>query len=267
MLIVKYEGLDADEHRLDAHFGGESLAGLGHALTLVSHYASTGIVRQRAPYSEDARFYFTGAQNGSLDWLVQLVTSNPDAIIVGLGINGVTELVKYIFLRAIGKSSKINSSGVKELDENRSGDLEALIEAVEPSLKRAHRAIDESAKTITIINGNNNHVMVGFDHSSKRYLEDDVDTGQDQQDVSVASLNVNSKYGRVYFGDLKRTIPFRIDRNASGRTLTELSRGLDDYAKKTGLEVNITFSRIEAVDGRLKRILIHDARHLQSDDH
>ena len=109
--------------------------------------------------------------------------------------------------------------------------------------------------------------MVGFDHSSKRYLEDDVDTGQDQQDVSVASLNVNSKYGRVYFGDLKRTIPFRIDRNASGRTLTELSRGLDDYAKKTGLEVNITFSRIEAVDGRLKRILIHDARHLQSDDH
>lgn len=265
-IILKYEGLDADEHRLDAQFGGESLAGIGHALTLVSHYAATGHVRQRAPYSEDTRFYFIGGRKGSLDWLLQVVIENPDAVMVGLGVNGVTELVKFVFTRAIGKTSKINNPIVASLDENRSGDLEALIEAVEPALKRGHRAIDKTAQQITIINGNNNQVMVGFDSESKAYLEDDVDGGRDVQDVTVASLNVNSRHGRVFFHDLQRTVPFKIDRDAKARTITQLSRALHNYARKTGRRVSITFSRIEAVDGRLKRILIHDAKHLTEED-
>ncbi|HXH53736.1 MAG TPA: hypothetical protein VNH53_09965 [Sphingomicrobium sp.] len=265
-LILKYEGLDADEHRLDAQFGGESLAGIGHGLTLISHYAATATVRQRAPYSEETRFYFVGSRQGSLDWLLQVVISNPDAVMVGLGVNGVTELVKYVFSRAIGKTPKITNPAVASLDKDRSGDLEALVEAVEPALKRGHRVIGESVRQITIINGSNNQVMVGFDAKSKAYLEEDVDAGTDTQDVSVASLNVNSKHGRVYFHDLKRTVPFKIDRDATLRTITQLSRALHYYARKTGRRVNIKFTRIEASDGRLKRILIHDAKHLTEDD-
>jgi hypothetical protein len=263
---LKYEGLDADEHRIDAQFGGESLAGIGHALTLVSHYAATGVVRQRSPYSEETRLYFTGGKRGSLDWLLQVVIHNPDAIMVGLGVNGITELVKYVFSRAIGKTPKIENQAVATLDKERSGDLEALIEAVEPALKRGHRVIGESAQQITIINGNNNTVLVGFDPESKAYLEEDVDAGRDSQDVSVASLNVNSKHGRVYFHDLRRTVPFKIARDAKARTVTQLSRALYNYARKTGRRVSITFSRIEAIDGRLKRILIHDAQHLTEED-
>jgi hypothetical protein len=265
-IILKYEGLDADEHRLDAQFGGESLAGVGHALTLVSHYAATGVVRQRAPYSEETRFYFTAARPGSVDWLMQVVVNNPDAVMVGLGVNGVTELVKYVFSRAVGKTPKIEHPVVKALDHDRSGDLEALVEAVEPALKRAHRVIGASAQHITIINGSNNNVLVGFDAGSKAYLEEDVDRGRDTQDVSVSSLNVNSRYGRVYFQDLHRTVPFKVDRDARPRTITQLSKALDNYAKKTGRAVTITFSRIEASDGRLKRIVIHDARHLKAGD-
>lgn len=265
-IILKYEGLDADEHRLDAQFGGESLAGLGHALTLVSHYSATGVVRQRAPYSDGTKFYFTSNKQGSIEWLVQTVVSNPEAIMVGLGINGVTELVKYVFSRAIGKSPKIEHPVVQALDSDRSGDLEALVEAVEPALKRAHRVIGRSAQNITIINGNNNNVLVGFDAKSQAYLEDDVDKGRDTQDVSVSSLNVNSRYGRVFFDDLHRTVPFRVDPDAKGRTITQLSKALDNYAKKTGRKVSITFNRIEAIDGRLKRIVIHDARHLKPED-
>jgi hypothetical protein len=265
-LILKYEGDDADDHRLDVQLGGESLAGIGHALTLISHYAATGKVRQRAPYSEETRFYFTATQKGSIEWLIQTCINNPEAIMVGLGVNGITELVKYVFSRAVGKAPKINHNVVKALDEHRSGDLEALIEAVEPSLKRGHRVIGTSAQQITIVNGNNNQVLVGFDPGSKAYLEDDIDGGQSTQDVSISSLNVNSRYGRAYFGDLKRTVPFRVDRDASARTMTQLSKALDNYAKKTGRTVNITFTRIEATDERLKRIVIHDAKHLASDD-
>lgn len=265
-LILKYDGGDADEHRLDAQFGGESFAGIGHALTLVSHYAATGTVRQRAPYSKETRFYYTVPRKGSVEWLIETVINNPEAIMVGLGVNGVTELVKYVFSRAVGKAPKIEHPVVEALDENRSGDLEALVEAVEPALKRAHRVVGSSADKIVIINGNNNNVLVGFDAKSKAYLEEDVDAGRDTQDVTVSSLNVNSRYGRVFFGDLHRTVPFRVDRTARGRTITQLSKALDNYAKKNGRTVSITFSRIEASDGRLKRIVIHDARHLAPGD-
>lgn len=261
MIILKYEGGDADDHRLDALTGGESLEGLGRALSLVAHFAATGEVRQRAPYSKEARFVFSANRAGSLEWLVEYVQNNPGEIALGLGVNGITALVAWVWAKAIGRAEKAPKA-IEALDEARSGDIEALVEAVEPSLKKAHRAIGPTAQQILIINGNNNNVIVGFDLKSRSYLEKDHDGGISTQDVSVASLNVNSRYGRVYFLDLGRTVPFKIDRDAHGRTLTELSKALDNYAKKTGATVNIRFRRIEAEDGRLKRIMIYDAWHL-----
>lgn len=259
MLILKYEGGDADQHRIDALTGGESLEGLGRAVSLVSHYVATGEVRQRAPYSREARFLFTANRAGSLEWLLQYVQNNPGEIAVDLGINGITALVGWLFAKAVGGRSAAVPASVTDLDEARSGDLEALVEAIEPSLRKAHRVIGPSVQQILIINGNNNNVMLNFDHDSKEYLEEDIDGGRATQDVSIASLNVNSRYGRAYFFDLRRTVPFKIDRYAHGRTITQLSRALDNYAKKNGIPVEITFTRVLASDDRLKRIIIHDA--------
>ena len=266
MLILKYDGLDAERHRLDALTGGESLAGFGHALTLISHYAATGQVRFRAPYSRDVRFYFTGSRDGSLEWVIQTVANHPEAIALGLGANGLSALVAYVFNRAIGREPDTDLREIEKLDGARSGDLEALIEAVEPSVRRAHRVIGSSAAEITLFDPERPAARAYFDRTSKDYLENDLNGGISTQDVSVGALNVNSRYGRAFFADLGRTVPFKVAREAHPRTMTELSRGINNYAKKNGLTVSIRFMKILAVDDRLKRVIIYDAYHLESDD-
>ena len=98
-----------------------------------------------------------------------------------------------------------------------------------------------------------------FNQRTKQYLKDEIiEEGESTQDVSVAALNANSKYGRVFFLDLGRTIPFRVDKNAVARTVPNLSRYLTQYVDNTGATVNIRFKKVLHVDGRLKRIIISD---------
>ncbi|ASK90128.1 hypothetical protein [Sphingorhabdus sp. SMR4y] len=265
MLVLKYDGMDAQEHRLDALSGGESLAGFGHTLTLISHFNATGQIRFRAPYSRDFRCYFVASQKGSLEWLIQTISNNPEAVALGFSANGFAALVGYICRRAIGDPPG-EFQDIEHSTEISPGDLDALVEAVEPSLRRAHRVIGRSASDIMLQREVSSEALVRFDERSREYLEHNVNAGVSTQDVSINSLNVNSRYGRAYFGDLGRTIAFKIDRDASYSTLTALSSALDDYAKRKGLTVNIKFTRIEAPDGRLKRIIIHDADQLDADN-
>lgn len=264
MLVVKYKGLDADRHRIDALTGGESLSGIGHALTLISHYASTGNVRFRAPYSKLIRFYYVSNQEGSLEWLLDAVSKTQSAIALGLRPSEITSIVNYVFSRAIGR----DSSSLDEVNglENHIGDLDALVEAVEPSLRKAHRAIGSTAHSIAIYDQKSPTDSIVFDRRSKNYLDDDINAGTITQDVSIPALNVNSRYDRAYLEDQGRTIPFKVSRDATGRTMTQLSKALDDYAKKNGTTVSITFEKIESSDERIKRLIIYDAKHLDSED-
>ena len=59
-LTISFEGLDADEHRIEAYAGIESAAGIARALTLIAHFAATGKVRHRFPFSENAQVYLEG---------------------------------------------------------------------------------------------------------------------------------------------------------------------------------------------------------------
>ena len=85
---------------------------------------------------------------------------------------------------------------------------------------------------------------------------DSLAADDDIQDVAISDLNVNDKTGRAYFLDLKRTIPFRVSKDADPKTMMVLSAGIDRYANKIAAPIRITFSRVEAIDGRLKRIVI-----------
>lgn len=160
--------------------------------------------------------------------------------------------------KAIGNGDVPVSSEIDNLDEKSGGDVEALVEAVEPALKKAHYGIGNTVTQIVIIEGNNN-IVASFDQKSKDYLQNDVKRPLDVRDVSVAALNVNDLTGRVFIHDLDRTVPFKIGKHSQRRTLSNLSRGLDGYAHRTGATVQIQFQPIEAVDGRLKRVVIYDA--------
>jgi hypothetical protein len=261
-LIISFDGLDADQNHLDAYSGIESAAGLARALTLVAHYAATGTIRHRFPFDDSVKIYLEGTEDGSFNWRLKVVAGT---LALGLGTNAIYDLTKLVFTRAIGGEPVGISRDVSELNEAKSGDIDALVEAVEPALKKGHYGIGETATKIIIRSESKKEVIVTFDRSSKQYLVDSVKADQTDQDVSISALNANDRTGRAFFLDLKRTIPFTVSREADASTLAVLSSGLDQYVNKNPAPIRIRFTPIEAVDGRLKRVIIYAAEDISEE--
>lgn len=250
---IRFNGGEADNHRIELFGGGESLSGIGRVGNLVSHYVATGEVRYRAPYTERIRFYISDIHEGSLrvavDQVAHLGANSANAA------RNAAKLLRRVMARSIGKADE----GALELTDQvvPSGTIDALAEASTASMQRAHRWIDFSGKSI-VVDPEGAH-PISLDSETKEYLEtEDVADDRETQDVSVGALNVNSRNGRVYFHDLGRTVPFYVPRDAEGRTIPTLARYLTQYAEKTGATVNIEFRRAKYVDGRLKRLIIYD---------
>ncbi|GKS02371.1 DUF7946 domain-containing protein [Sphingomonas aquatilis] len=255
-LIISFQGLDADDGHVEAFAGIESAAGLARALVLIGHYASTGVVRHRFPFDDGIQFYLESTEQGSFNWRLKMVAAN---VALGLTTNGIYDLIKVVTAKAIGDEPTSISQPVKSLNEGRSGDIDALVEAVEPALKKAHYGIGQTVRKIVIQESTSRKVIVTFDSASKDYLLDSVEGDDSAQDVSISALNVNDRTGRAYFADLNRTIPFRVSKDAEPDTMTVLSGALDRYAKKKGVPTRIYFTRVEAIDERLKRVVIFKA--------
>lgn len=248
---ISFVGGEARNHHIEANDGVESLAGLAHAATLVAHFVATGRVRQRTPYDTRLRFYLQQTRPGSLEVVLALGGS----LAMGAAGNALYDVIKAVWKRATGTGTDgdIQSNGIVY----GSGDIDALTEAVSPSLLRGHSWIGNSDKHIAIKTGR--QILVDLNEVTRDYLKDEIEEeGFSTQDVSVAALNANSKYGRVYFFDLNRTVPFKIYKDANGRTAANLSRYLTKYVDNTGATVSITFKKILYVDGRLKRVVIYD---------
>lgn len=262
-LIISFNGLDANEGHIEAISGIESAAGIARVLTLIGHYASTGNVRHRFPFDDGVKFYLEATEPGSFNWRVKVVVGT---LAMGLATNGVYDLIKLVTAKAIGEEPTSISKQIEDLNENKSGDIDALVEAVEPALKKAHYGIGETARKIEIREETSRSVIITFDQSSKNYLLDNVDGDDGEQDVSISALNVNDRTGRAFFLDLGRTIPFRVPKDADPKTMSVLSASLDRYANKNPAPTRIWFSRIESVDERLKRVIIHKAEDISDEN-
>lgn len=254
---ITFSGGEADQHRIDLYEGSQSLSGIGRVGTLVSHYVATGQVRFRAPYSNRFGFFLSGTEEGSLTILVSEVSRlKRDG---GAAAANATKLLRKVIRRAIGKD-KEGSVSLDGMDVP-AGDLDALAEAAGPGLITAHRWISHTKQNISI--DIDQQKALKLDFVSKEYLNTEQTLGAGVQDVSVGALNVNSRNGRVYFHDLKRTVPFYVAKTARDRTIPTLSRFLTQYAEKTGATVNIKFEKVGYPDGRLKRIVISDCYSLE----
>jgi hypothetical protein len=253
-MIIKFTGGEARTHKVEAYSGAESLTGFARAATLAAHFSVTGEVRFRAPYSDNLQYYFEAPNPGSLEFVFsQICRLGNDAAQLAAKVKS-ERLLERVIARATGQAEMENL----ELDEQviDAGTIDALTEAATPGLVRAHSWIDTDDKAISIVK--NARELVRLDDDTKEYINSEEMGEERVQDVSVGALNVNSKVGRVFFHDLRRTVPFKVARTAHNRTVTMLSRYLTQYAEKTGATVNIRFVPIYYPDRRLKKILIFD---------
>lgn len=162
-LEITFTGLEADRHQIEADEGFESLAGLAHAATLVAHFVATGKIRQRTPYDSRLRFYFSETKPGSLTAMLALGGS----LAMGVFGNAVYDVLKATWLRAIGEGKEGNLE--TDAGEFRSGDLDALADALGPSLLRGHSWIDHPKQGIKIRTGR--QIISEFNQKTKNTLK------------------------------------------------------------------------------------------------
>jgi hypothetical protein len=265
---IKFSGGDADQHRIPAHDGSVALEGLSRSIILISHFLIEGKIRKRAPFTDEARVYLTHTKPGSFETIFDLVIQNPGIAVLGgaagtvaIGVitNLTTDLTKYIFKKLTGKEQELETPEGKSLNETRGGDIEALADAVEPSLSRVHNIINNGVININISQGPN--PIAQLNAATKRYIQTTVlDPTPQHKQCSVGSYNANSRYGRVYDSEFGKTVPFLISSDAESRTSSNIAESLQRYASKNlDSYINIKYLISADLDGRVKRYLILDA--------
>ena len=266
-LIIKFDGDLATRHLLPLYEGGESLSGIGLSFTRVSHYLLTGEVRQRSPYDSRLKIITRAPQQGSIefDFIGFLAGPAPTSTIGQITISVSASLIfctgVYLIKKLVGKPSSIPNS-LKELEERRPGDLDALSSAILPSVKKAHTIVSHGAGSINI-NGDNNNVVLNS--VTKEYIHTTVRDGQDTWiDASVGWLNANQRTGGAYIYEYGRIIPFDISKNISNFSLHAISKSHSDYflGQKDKSRISLRVLADRSIDGTIKRYLLLEAQEI-----
>ncbi|MDR6624856.1 hypothetical protein [Caulobacter segnis] len=265
LFTYRYED-GTDRHLLPADEGSWSLEGIAHAATLATHFLVEGKVRHRAPYSDKFRIYIAPPTAGSWETQFVLALASPEAwagAIVGGAIGIPTlafKLLRRIGNRATGVTPKNDET--KAIEERHQGSFDALVEAAEPSLIRAHRVITSDRTTLDFSAGS---FKFSFNKETKTYIETNVVDDQPSAAVgNVASFNVNRRTGRIFIDNLGRSVPFLVHKDADHGTSIALARSLENYAstRLANSDLRLRFRATRAPDGSVKRVVIYSAQFL-----
>lgn len=273
VLEIKYRltftGGIADKHRLPAHDGAQSLEAIAWSFSLLGHYLATGKIKSRGNLDDRIRFELSAPRRGSYATDLFLFVTNPDNIyltsVIGVyAANTVSTVINsfivYSFKRVTGTWEYENDDGLdKFLKKIPSGEREANIASIEPSVKRAHSVIDRGASLLDVSYKRNPQFT--FDLDTKNYVNSDVIDKQTKlKTVSIGGFYANSGNGSAYIPSEGRTVRFRVDKQPEERTHARLSESLLNYTKSLPSYIDIICREVHSNDGRLKRLLIYGAR-------
>lgn len=254
-----------DFHQVEAYDGYQSLAGAAWALSLVANYVETGEIRHRGDFVGRHAVRALPMLQGSLiaEFTVFLQNQPSSTFGVAAGAGGATSLlyglVHRVIARNIGLSSPPLNNETAALLANKGGDIEALAGIAEPSLRRAHEVVGNGADDVEWIGGVN--TMAHFTSATKAYMKSSTtDPAIIERDVSVSGFYGNSGHGSVFDPALGHNVAIGMSQDTLATYGVYFSWGLDQYLHHTGRLVRIKFTRVLAMDGRVKRYIIKSAK-------
>jgi hypothetical protein len=261
---LKYTGDTADRHLLPAHEGARSIEAMSWALSLVGHYVATGNIQKRGNLDRNLQFYLRPPQRGSFAAEIIAELTKPENIwlttifgtyAVATATDSINFVLRHVFLRACGLYQGESQVDSRKLAKLPSGDVEALVDAVEPSVSRAHGIIGEGASSLILQKART--PIIEMDAATKEYVRTSlIDDAVAIEDLSVGALNVNSGNGRVYFESIGKTAPFSVVREPLPGTYEALSQSLTNYARGIQSRVPVAYRAVMAVDGRVKKLIV-----------
>jgi hypothetical protein len=266
---LKFMGGLASQGRIPAYEAAQSLYGITRSIVIIANYAEEGRVRRKEFGNSSFQLNLVATKEGSFETILEFI-SNP-LVMAGLGAVGlkvtsdlISDFIKSILKRSVGQSAEPSIENLEDRGKLNSGDLQALVEAIEPAMREAHRIINNGASKIILIHGNNNNVT--FDNSTKEYVNTNLNDREIRTKLfSIASLNANSGNGRAFDFEESRTIPFQLGDGVDRRTITSILKSISNYSyRRLGDNIKsavaLKYRTIQSVDGRVKKIIVLKAR-------
>jgi len=252
-----------DNEFLNFYDGTASLFGLAKAMQISSHAGVTGEIKFQAPHANAADVYMDRSRKGSFvqDVIIFITNQYTVAGLSGLSLTVplMQDFIQYSFGRACGKQTRPRDPRVFDILSN-DGAFDALSEALDGPLTEMHRiahfrGIDSSFLV-------DNQPVLYFDQESYRNLTELIYVNEEESiQGSIASLNANSKKGRIFDFELGRTIPFELSRESDIQNFEVLSRSLDRYARGSESTVEMSVRRVKnRVQNTKKYYLVSIAR-------
>lgn len=272
-LSVKFEGDLADSHRLPAHLGLTSIEGETFANLILLNYLAEGKVRKKKFVFENYNFNVVAQREGSFETVYEFVANSENlkffgglgvSIATGAGGNIFYEFLKDIKQRVVGKKGSESVADLISDGRIPPEDVDKLLEAIEPSTRRAYSVVNHGASNITInINGDNN--VVNFDASTKSYLWENVtDTQEAVKLFSISNYGANHGGGKAFDYDEGRLITFETKNKLDQKSIESMMKSISAYAMRKFKEedsmIAAKFTSLKTVDGRLKKIFINKLR-------
>lgn len=264
---LTFRGEEADYSRLPAHEGATSLEGMCWTISLISHYAATGKIRSRGELSPKIRVYISPPRQGSYATDIIAFITEPQnlflsSIVGSYVVATVGQVVNSLIVSSIkevcGLAASLSKREENWLSKLPSGDREALVDRIEPSMRRAHTVIDEGAAILEIKKGRT--PLLSLDSATKSYVNSDISGDNRTIEVSIGAFNANSGNGRLYIPEIGKTVPFFVPKGLDAKTYAALSYSLDRYVNRLGSNIEIDCTEILSIDERIKKLIIEAAR-------
>jgi len=266
-LVVSLNGEDSDQHQVPAFTALDSAHAISQALMMILHYAQTGEIRRRNFKDLEVHLDLKTTRPGSYEFVFELKQFAPfllEAYGSGLA-NASWKLIETIFKRSTGISGSKEIESAEDDGRINAGDLGALIQATEPSVRRAHAAINHGSSNINIfVEGDNN--TINLDAASKEYMHESIFNDETRsQRFLVTSFDGRNRSGRLFDLEQEQAFTFDLLPDVNRKSLTVIVDAARAYAlRQKGhfdhqMEAVCAFTSIDAPDGRSKRLKVYAA--------
>lgn len=268
---IKFDGGDADYHKLEAYPAAQSLEGLTWALALTLHFGVTGDLRGRGDLSRSAKIYIAPPRRGSVLYDLNIIVQNNPFLAVTVGayaVNTVTPyvngLIKYVFNQALGEGGEFPTGAKKFLRKINGNDLDKLVTRIEPPLTRAHSVIGKTANTICLKSKRTDLAILN--NETKSYMEAKLTDSFETIYSNVTSFNVLTGNGRIYDPETRGTAAFSLSSSPLDGTKNTIISSMDQFASGRQGNIKLTIQRVETVEHRLKKFIISSAEEIPPQD-
>lgn len=248
-LRIKFEGGDADAHRLELYDAGVAIHGLARALAISLHaFLNEGAIRSRVNKIEGARIYIQPSKKGSFEETIQIIIASGLVAQIGPSVlaSAVWDFVKWTWAKATNQEAVEPKSryAQKLLRANDNFDSEIAM-ALENPLAFLHRPIAGNEKMTITVTRTQTSEKIEFTKETLAYVTTDEKPALESGiKGNVTKYNILTGNGRFYDDELNKTISFSLDNDVSGKEKELLSQSMDQRNKGYGGKILITANRV-----------------------